>query len=63
MKRLLLVVMAVFFLAGWGTAARDSEFYDHNTQYKSLDHMIFSMWDIRVWIKKILRSPTQRVGG
>ena len=52
MKRLLMVVMVVFFLAGWSTAAfaewntptTKSEFFDHNSQYRSLGHMMFSMW-------------------
>jgi hypothetical protein len=44
MKRLLVVMMAVLFLAGCGAAARESGFYEHNTMYKDWDHMKFSMF-------------------
>jgi len=43
MKRLLVVMMAVLFLAGCGAAARESGFYEHNTMYQSWDHMKFSI--------------------
>jgi uncharacterized protein YceK len=44
MKKLLLVLMVCFFMAGCGTAARQSEFYQHSTMYQSWSHAGFSMW-------------------
>lgn len=43
MKRLLFVLMVSFFLAGCGTAARQSEFYEHASMYQNWSHMGFSM--------------------
>lgn len=42
MKRIFVVVIAVLFLSGCGAAARESGFYEHNTMYKSWDHLRFS---------------------
>jgi uncharacterized lipoprotein YajG len=44
MKRLLVVMMAVFFLSGCGAAARESGFYEHNTLYKNWEHLKFSVY-------------------
>jgi uncharacterized protein YceK len=44
MKRWLVVIMVVLFLAGCGTAARESGYYEHNTHFKSWEHMKFSLW-------------------
>ena len=43
MKRWLLVMMAVLFLAGC-TGARESGYYEHKSHYQSWDHMKFSLW-------------------
>lgn len=43
MKRFFVVVMAVLFLSGCGAAARQSGFYEHDTMYKSWDHLKFSI--------------------
>ncbi len=43
MKKLLLITMLVLFLSGCGTLAIDSEFYKHDTLYKSWDHLKFSL--------------------
>ena len=42
MKKLLIITMLVMFLSGCGTLAIDSEFWKHDTLYKSWDHMKFS---------------------
>jgi len=42
MKRLFLVLTTVLFLAGCGAAAIESGYYEHNTLYKSWDHLKFS---------------------
>lgn len=47
MKRWFLVMMAVLFLAGCGASARESGYYEHNTLYKSWDHMKFSWGDYK----------------
>ena len=43
MKKLFLVALAAFFLAGCGAAARESGFYQHDTMYKDWDHLKFSI--------------------
>lgn len=44
-KLLLLVLMAItLFLAGCGAKARESGFYQHDAQYRNLDHLAFSWW-------------------
>ena len=44
MKKLLfLVLISTFF--GCGTAATQSEFWQHSTMYKNWDHMKFSLWE------------------
>jgi hypothetical protein len=44
MKRLLVVLLGLFFLAGCGAAARESGFYEHNTMYTSYSHLKFSVY-------------------
>ena len=48
MKRFLVVMMAVLFLAGCGAAARESGFYEHSTMYRDWDHMKFSISGYKV---------------
>jgi hypothetical protein len=43
MKRAFGLLMVILFLAGCGAAAKESGFYEHNTMYKSWDHMKFSI--------------------
>ena len=43
MKRLLCAAVLGLFLAGCGTAAKDSEYWKHNAQYASWDHMFYSI--------------------
>ncbi len=43
MRRFFWVLLAVLFLAGCGAAARESGYYDHNTLFKSWEHMKFSL--------------------
>jgi hypothetical protein len=42
MRKLLLVAMVCFFLAGCGAAARQSEFWDHSSMYQTWKHLRFS---------------------
>jgi uncharacterized protein YcfL len=42
MKKLLLIVMACFFIAGCGAAARQSEFWNHSSVYENVNHLSFS---------------------
>ncbi len=44
MKKMIVVLMGVFFLAGCGAAARESGFYEHNSMYRDWAHMKFSIW-------------------
>lgn len=42
MKRVIVVLLGVFFLFGCGAAARESGFYEHDTVYRNGDHFKFS---------------------
>lgn len=44
MKKLCLLALIGLFLSGCGTAAKKSEFWEHDTMYKNWDHLIFSCW-------------------
>jgi hypothetical protein len=68
MKRLLLAVMMVLLFAGWSTAAvagwstpaTESEFFDHDSHYKSWDHIKFSLWGYKHMDQKdIEKSRTE----
>jgi hypothetical protein len=43
MKRLLCAAVLGLFLAGCGSAAKDSEFWKHSSMYTSWDHMKYSI--------------------
>ena len=43
MKRWLILFTMALFLSGCGAAARDSEFWQHDSMYKTWDHMKYSM--------------------
>jgi len=42
MKRLIALIIAGAFVAGCGAAARESEFWQHDTIYKNTDHLVYS---------------------
>ena len=44
MKKLFLVILMVMSLVGCGTAAKESEFWQHDTMYKNWDHMKYSLF-------------------
>ncbi len=44
MKKLCLLVLIGLFLSGCGTAAKRSEFWEHDTMYKNWDHLKYSWW-------------------
>lgn len=43
MKKLIIAGLALAFLAGCGTTAKESEFYEHRAMWKNMDHARFSM--------------------
>ncbi|MBM4315316.1 MAG: hypothetical protein FJ122_15570 [Deltaproteobacteria bacterium] len=43
MKRIVVVLLGVFFLFGCGAAARESAYYEHNTMYRNFSHLKFSI--------------------
>jgi len=54
MKRLLLLLLLGFFLSGCGAAARESEFWKHDSVYKNWDHLKYSWWGYE--------NPTKETG-
>jgi hypothetical protein len=42
MRRFLLVLLLGLFISGCGAAARESEFWQHDSMYKNNEHMYFS---------------------
>jgi len=44
MKKLFLLLLTALFLYGCGAAARESEFWQHDTMYKNWDHLKFSLY-------------------
>jgi len=60
MKKWLVMAMAVLFLSGCGAAARESGFYEHNTMYRSWDHLKFSICGYKqVDQKEVMQSRSQ----
>ena len=47
MKRLFGILLLSSLLFGCGTAATQSELWQHDTQFKNWDHMKFSMWQYK----------------
>ena len=54
MKKLGLLMMIGLFLAGCGTAAKESEFWEHDSMYKSWEHWGYSWWGYK--------NPTLKTG-
>lgn len=64
MKRAFAVMVMVLFLAGCGAAARESEFYKHDTMYRNFDHLKFSWWGYKqVEPKEAQKSKAQEWWG
>lgn len=42
MKKLVVIALLAFFLAGCGQAGMQSEFWKHDSVYKNFDHLKFS---------------------
>jgi hypothetical protein len=43
MKKILMLIVLAAFLFGCGASATQSEFWKHDTMYRTNDHMFFSM--------------------
>jgi hypothetical protein len=43
MKKVFLLLVAVMFLMGCGATAQRSGWYEHDSQYKDWDHLVFSV--------------------
>ena len=54
MKKLGLLLLIGLFLAGCGTAAKESEFWEHSTMYKNWDHLKYSWYGYK--------KPTLKAG-
>lgn len=52
--------MMLLFLSGCGAAARQSEFYEHNTMYRNGNHLLFSIYGYnQVDSKEVRQSKAQ----
>jgi hypothetical protein len=60
MKRLIGVVILVLFLAGCGATVRESGFYDHDSHYKTLDHVAFSWWGYKHPTAETMKESTEQ---
>lgn len=47
MKRVIVILMGVLFLAGCGAAARESGFWEHSTMYRDWEHFKFSAYEYK----------------
>ena len=54
MKRLIGLILLGLFLCGCGAAARESEFWQHDSLYKNEDHLKYSVWGYK--------NPTEESG-
>ena len=54
MKKLLALLFLSIFLMGCGAAARQSEFWQHDTMYKNWDHLKYSWYGYK--------NPTAQTG-
>jgi len=54
MKKLGLLMLLGIFLAGCGTAAKESEFWEHDTMYKNWSHLAYSWYGYK--------EPTLKTG-
>lgn len=60
MKKLFAIIMMLLFLSGCGAAARQSEFYEHNTMYRNGNHLLFSTYGYnQVDSKEVRQSKAQ----
>ena len=60
MKKLFAVILMLLFLSGCGAAARQSEFYEHNSMYRTGDHLLFSVYGYKnVDSKEVQQSNAQ----
>ena len=60
MKKLGLILLFAFFLAGCGTAAKESEFWKHSSMYEGWDHMRFSIWGYKNPTDKTLKESSSQ---
>lgn len=44
MKRVLLIIMVLFFLSGCSATVRETGFFERDTHFRSWEHMKFSLW-------------------
>lgn len=60
MKKLLLLLILGVFLAGCGTAAKRSEFWEHDAMYKNCDHLKFSIYGYMNPTKETLKKSQEQ---
>ncbi len=61
MKKIVIVLLGVFFLFGCGAAARESGYYEHSSMYGNFSHLKFSIMGFKEEItpKVVERSNKQ----
>jgi hypothetical protein len=60
MKRLIGIGILVLFLAGCGATARESGLYDHDSNYKTFDHLAFSWWGYKHPNAQTMKESTEQ---
>ncbi|MBW1722855.1 MAG: hypothetical protein JRH13_11370 [Deltaproteobacteria bacterium] len=60
MKKLFALLVLSMFLFGCGAAARESEFWQHDTLYKNWDHTKFSLWGYKHPTKETYKKSLEQ---
>ena len=60
MKKWLLILLLGLFLSGCGAAARESEFWQHDTLYKDWGHMWFSLYGYKNPTEQKLKESREK---
>ena len=59
MKKLVLIIALGMFLAGCGTAVKQSEYMEHDSHYKTWSHLGFSWWGFKNVTEKAAETSTK----
>ena len=60
MKKLFVLLFMGLFLAGCGSAVKESGFWQHGEHYRNWDHMKFSWWGYKHPTEKTYKESTEQ---